>query len=152
GPWGSEASLPELVSGGTTYDYQYNYIIPEELDEKNLRLIGLIQKYDTDSSKCEILNAKDIFLDLISFVPADDSTFMNLNIYPNPANEILIIELANFDNDTGIEIMDIRGKLYFESASGYRTNSIDVSGYPKGIYFVVLQNEGLLITHKVILK
>ena len=56
-----------------------------------------------------------------------------LNIYPNPANEILYIQNLN---NSEIQIFDISGKLIFENQAISGNLNIDVSNYNSGLYFI----------------
>lgn len=64
-----------------------------------------------------------------------NNTFVQ--VYPNPANEILFIE--NLSN-AYIQIFDIRGQLLFEKYSVSNNVNIDVSNYNTGIYFLKISN------------
>lgn len=55
-----------------------------------------------------------------------------LNIYPNPANNLLQIEIAN-KNITSINIFDISGK---QQLAFTNNNNIDVSSLINGVYFI----------------
>lgn len=64
----------------------------------------------------------------------DDIQTQNaLNLYPNPANNVLNIELKE---DTYIEIVNLLGKTVATQKLNAGVNSIDVSGLTSGIYFI----------------
>ena len=86
GPWGSAGSLPNYVVDGNSYNYTYNYTIPEEFEASNLRIIGIIQKFNSDSSKCEVYNALDMYLDFTSSIKRQNSSSSSIHLYPNPAH------------------------------------------------------------------
>ncbi len=68
------------------------------------------------------------------------------NIYPNPAQDVLTIEMVKTLADVSISIVDIQGRTIHAQALTQLTNSIDVSAMVKGTYFVLY----LDTTNKVI--
>ncbi len=70
----------------------------------------------------------------------------NLNIYPNPAHDYILIT-NNTSHKTNIEIIDITGKVY-KSNILVRQSKIDISNLESGIYFVKVGEQ----TQKLIVK
>ncbi|MGB3948191.1 MAG: PKD domain-containing protein, partial [Bacteroidia bacterium] len=68
----------------------------------------------------------------------------SLNIYPNPTNGTLTIELLAYVGTNKVFIMNALGQMmYADSVQGIGGNikkQVNVSAYPKGIYSVVLEN------------
>ena len=60
-----------------------------------------------------------------------------ISIYPNPANDILFIQSDNQLSYSGT-VSGIDGKIILNFTT---SNSIDVSGLNKGIYFLTLNSE-----------
>jgi hypothetical protein len=65
-------------------------------------------------------------------------------IYPNPANDQLIIELASESPDATVTIYSSDGKLIFQEHPELNKIQLDVNSFPKGIYHVSLQLNGQL--------
>jgi len=66
-----------------------------------------------------------------------DDDVAKLKIYPNPANEILNIELSNIiEGSATIEIYDLNGKLCYYKVinTSQKLQSIDIRSILKGIY------------------
>lgn len=64
----------------------------------------------------------------------EDQNFINnITIYPNPARDILNIELANATTIQKVEILSITGQI-LKSFGSYNEN-LDISSLPKGLYF-----------------
>lgn len=74
----------------------------------------------------------------ISGVYADD---LNLKLYPNPTNNIINIEL-NSKNEKAI-ITNLLGQKIVEVNLESTKNTIDVSTFEKGIYFLSIENRNL---------
>lgn len=66
----------------------------------------------------------------------EDQTLESVNIYPNPAKDIINIE--NIDDLVSVEIYSVIGKQVYKGASD---TSIDVSGLNAGVYLLKLINE-----------
>lgn len=83
-------------------------------------------------------------------LPVKETT-MDVNIYPNPNNGVFTIETGNASKTT-VEIYDALGKKVkgFEQEGG--TSTVDLSGYPKGIYMVKMVSDGKLSSKKIILE
>ena len=68
---------------------------------------------------------------------------MSLTVYPNPTtNELNIIAQNDIQADAKLVICDVQGKIILEENknihSGNNAWNINVSNYPKGLYFVKL--------------
>ncbi len=70
-----------------------------------------------------------------------------LVIYPNPASDVIQVK-SSTEAIHSISITDILGKtIYSEANIDTQLKSIDVSGFPEGLYFVTLNNQ---VTKKII--
>lgn len=79
-------------------------------------------------------NGKDsitVTLDVCDNIEELEAQF---TIYPNPASEILNIELTNPSSSTQIEIYDMKGALVMQLDRSGSKISINVSNLPKGMY------------------
>jgi hypothetical protein len=73
------------------------------------------------------------------------------SIYPNPANENVLIKLNTKPEKPIIaEIIDILGKVYVRSQISDEINNIDLSAIPKGTYVVRIINQDSVTSHKLI--
>lgn len=78
----------------------------------------------------------------------------NINIYPNPVNEILTIKGLE-QNKVSIQIFDVSGKLVYHNKLNVNQNKIEipVSHLEKGIYFIKIFNQfGKFLHTEKILK
>ncbi len=63
-----------------------------------------------------------------------------LQIFPNPVFSFLEIKgLGNISQNTQVEVFDLNGAQVFQS--NFLQEEIDVSNFPKGIYFLLVKNE-----------
>jgi len=79
---------------------------------------------------------------------AEEST---LNLYPNPASDIINFELNNSsDKEMKADIYDIQGRLIETINIAINETTIDISKLENGIYVLVLSNEENTYTKKFI--
>ena len=79
-----------------------------------------------------------------SLSPEPESYF---KVYPNPVNSALNIEA---DKSYNIRLMDLSGRLVFQTRmTGYH-QSINTSALPKGIYLIQLSNGQDVFTQKLV--
>ena len=72
-----------------------------------------------------------------------------VKLYPNPATEIIIIECAE---NAYIEIVDMLGQTVFYQKADDRVTTIDVNDLNPAIYFVRINQKGIISTHKLVIK
>lgn len=73
-----------------------------------------------------------------------------INIYPNPAMNLINIDGATFDSKiTGYKIYDISGKAYMNAAVTNNTFSIDASALGKGMYYIQMNTAAGIVTKPV---
>lgn len=73
----------------------------------------------------------------------------SIKIYPNPAKNILHIELPNQFKDFNVEITDMTGKLVLKTEN---QNEINISGIDSGNYIVTITFNGEKISKKIIIE
>lgn len=77
------------------------------------------------------------------------NTLEAVKIYPNPAKNVLNIELPKHSKDFNVEISDMTGKLVLESKN---KNEINISGVESGNYMVTISLTDEKISKKIIIK
>ena len=79
------------------------------------------------------------------------AVFLGLNLFPNPAADVLNIKLPNQTSPVDIQLVDVNGQVVYEQ-DAVATNklSIDVSGYRSGVYALVLQTRAAGSGSKVV--
>jgi hypothetical protein len=82
---------------------------------------------------------------------------ININIYPNPARDYIIVELGNYSEMKNylIEIFNQLGKIVFESKVNQPQYEISLSSWSgKGVYFLKFydRNKTLIAVKKIIIQ
>lgn len=75
----------------------------------------------------------------------------SLNIYPNPTNNLLNIELPKYSEGTKAEIIDVNGKVIFSKEILSNREQLNLSKLTKGIYFIRLQFRKTMLIEKIII-
>ncbi len=76
----------------------------------------------------------------------------SVNIYPNPANEQLFIDLKNIKG-TNLTLIDITGKeVYSSDITGKNKVSISLRDYDSGVYFVTITSKNEKLAYKLVVS
>jgi hypothetical protein len=77
-----------------------------------------------------------------------------LKVYPNPTTGILNIIIKETTSPVVLSVMNIQGQLvYNEKLSDNNTiKQLDISGFPKGIYFLKFMNDDIVKVAKVMVE
>ena len=78
-----------------------------------------------------------------------DNDFATIALYPNPTSDVLTI--SNIENAT-IEIYNLLGQVMTTKTNSSNQETIDVSGYRSGTYFIKISNQELTTTKKFVVK
>ncbi len=74
-----------------------------------------------------------------------------VSVYPNPVSELLSIDVGELE--TGIiQLYNVAGQLQEEKVFDSRLNTMDVSGYSTGAYFLKVSTEKGSFSKKVLIK
>lgn len=75
-----------------------------------------------------------------------------LSIYPNPAKDVLNVVIASNVTVLSYRLINILGEVVLESNQNYSNEklSLDISGFPKGQYALVVNTDKEVITKKVL--
>ena len=79
---------------------------------------------------------------------AGDLSTGEINAYPNPVHGLLNLSISSEVNQKCIvKMIDLIGKQMllqtFELAKGENLNTFDLTGFAKGLYFIVIERDGL---------
>jgi len=83
----------------------------------------------------------------------DNNDRNKFTVYPNPANEILNLDLKDLsDKNILLEIFDIKGRTIFEKCLNNDIhNEVNISDIPEGIYMLKVSSENYNSTQKLII-
>ncbi len=79
----------------------------------------------------------------------------NINVFPNPSNGIINIQITSQSSNAQLRIMDASGKIVYNerinTLNGQYNNTIDLSNNAKGVYSLQIITNNQVITKKVVL-
>ena len=95
------------------------------------------------------------FFEICAYIPdftaVEDEVFAyGFSVYPNPANDIVNIEVENLDANGTVLLMDMAGRLITQEPLRQGKLQLDLSNYPAGVFFIVLDVDGKTQTKKLI--
>jgi len=110
----------------------------------------IVKLYATDKKSCVDSNSVKVSIlsTGIDMIAKDHS----IKIYPNPTVDYFYVDLPS--NSSTLRLFDVQGKEVFikENMKSQPSLRVDVSDFPAGVYYVVIQNEANNYTSKLIKK
>ncbi|MFA6151359.1 MAG: SBBP repeat-containing protein [Chitinophagaceae bacterium] len=82
----------------------------------------------------------------------ESSIQSNIRIYPNPASDILKVEIPDAGQNTSIEVINVLGVVMEEYKHAGAINSLDFNSFAPGIYFIKVKNGDEQLSVSKILK
>lgn len=82
----------------------------------------------------------------------DNVNTYGVNIFPNPAKDVLNINLENVNTNTSLIVKDVLGKTVIAMQAISSNNILDVKQLTKGIYFVEISDNKTNYTEKIIIR
>ena len=81
----------------------------------------------------------------------ENTSLSNISIFPNPANDVINVNLRNITTEVNITMMSVDGKVIYQLNNITDKNvSIDISNNSKGIYFLRIGSNNEFKVYKVI--
>jgi hypothetical protein len=76
-----------------------------------------------------------------------------VKVYPNPSIGLLNIAIENYVGEVTINVFDTNGRSVFSKTGDYlSSNSINLSGFQKGIYILNIIGDNVSYSEKIILQ
>jgi hypothetical protein len=119
----------------------------------NVTSAGIYTVTVTAYNGCQTI--KSVRINMPSGINNAIEDVIQVKIYPNPANDILNLEIdVNGYNELKYELLNSQGMLISNSiikTDRLYNETIDISGYSKGIYYLRIYNRNLIHVSKVII-
>jgi len=156
GAWGTYGSIPSSVTGGSTYTKTYTKTFPTTWNYSRVKLVAVIQKYNSNDEKREIINASEHSLNIVTDVEKV-SSIINYSIYPNPTNNFINLNFnLNNSKNISVSIVNSLGQEVYNNTdnyySGFNYLEIDCKNWSKGIYLIQINDGNIINTEKVIIN
>jgi len=77
-----------------------------------------------------------------------------LNIYPNPSDTYIVLNLSNYDEKAMvISIYDLLGKLVYRNENAKNQEYVlNIEEYENGVYFISVNSSRMTITDKIVIR
>lgn len=153
-----------LVSLNLRNGNNANFILPSNTGKKSvsalytsflgLKTLGCIQVDDENYSNANWSSIKEsttTYSNTCKNLGVDESVFSQAVVYPNPTKGELNIKNVNLEK---ANVYNTLGQLVksFKLNSDIKDNNINLSGLPKGVYYIYLINENSATVKKVIVE
>jgi hypothetical protein len=160
----SSAYINSFLLRDTTGGGLWTYTFPEEdmiLDNaevmlnqwRNLDTIPVDEMLALENDLAEMAYDELVeWYSIITSVDGPEFAMNEFNIYPNPANNNVSIDLQPGVKVTSIEILDIQGKTLMHQQIKDMSLSFDVSTFQAGLYFVRIQTGKGIEVEKLVIQ
>lgn len=145
------------VDGVSTYTWQPGNVMNYEVSftpsaSQTYTCVGL------EINNCKTSGIVDVVVDPCTGIHAYEPYDLKFRIYPNPAKEILNLEINTNNNNNvsplSLQITDAVGRIIFEEKTGGTKDhhhAIDILNFDNGIYFIKVQSpDGLISSRKFV--
>lgn len=133
GYMGQTGTVPTTISDGTVASHTFNYTVPGTSTWSNMRAVAML----IDQNTGEIINAA---VGEPAGAGINNLEEITMNVYPNPATDVVNVEFEAQDKDYNVEIIDLQGRVVmagqYSNLSGKQLISVPVSEFDKGSYMV----------------
>lgn len=94
-----------------------------------------------------------VYYNNVATLLKDVNSNLEFNIFPNPNNGQFEINYSSSTNlKTEIRVLDVLGKVVYQTEMTDDKVLIDLNTQSAGIYYVVLMSENKLITKKIVVE
>ncbi|MCK4638469.1 MAG: T9SS type A sorting domain-containing protein, partial [Bacteroidales bacterium] len=109
----------------------------------------------TDENGCKAESAVSVNVEECAGIEELDN--LNIGIYPNPNNGTFTLKLNSSEiNKINYRIVNSIGNVLFKvkdvQINGEYENTIDLSDYSEGIYFLIIENKKGIINKKIVIQ
>lgn len=157
GSWGTYNSIPASVNAGQIITKTYTTTLTSTWNASRIKLVAIVQKYNSNSSLREILNASEHDLTIVTGMESLSNNVV-WSVYPNPFYNITNVYYAlENDSDVNISVYDNTGKLVYNKnngkmPAGNHFTDIDGSDWSAGMYLIQIRAGESLFSKKIILN
>lgn len=131
---GDSISFTYSIANNAEWDFSQMFTYTILNDDTNKEIIQSYAALPSDNSLDNITPA-DSTVSSIDVIDISN----NLDVYPNPVDDLLNIDLESGENSTA-QVFDVSGKLLLEKVFDFQTQ-IDFSDFVEGMYFLAIENE-----------
>ncbi|MBS1625058.1 MAG: choice-of-anchor J domain-containing protein [Bacteroidetes bacterium] len=146
--WGTGSVIPSAPAAGSSYSKTYTLTLNPSWRNHFIKLVGVVQEYNTSTQRRYILNAAETTLLDVNTSIRETAQLNKLGIYPNPASTMAKLDIDLKKNETvEISVVNSLGQTVSEPNSvllnaGAHTVNIPVAHLANGLYTVKVTVDG----------
>lgn len=80
---------------------------------------------------------------------SESDALAQISIYPNPANDYLVVDVAQTESDDFYQLVDLNGRVVATGALKQPKTNVDLSGLESGSYFIRVRVADEVSVHKL---
>jgi hypothetical protein len=146
---GQANSVPAVITDGQVVNYTFNYTIPATSTRANMHAVAVL----IDQSNGEIVNA---IQGSLSGASIGEVETIGMEVYPNPATDVVNVKFVGNGGDYQIAITDLAGRQVASTslvnASGAQSVALPIAEFSAGNYLVTIAKDGASYTQNLIVK
>lgn len=115
----------------------------------------ILRVIDFNNGDGGVINSVSLSICNLERSPLNTSDYLSskVSIYPNPANDVITVNLSdNLQGETNFILYDIQGRAILEKNTLNSSTTINVNNLTEGIYLLSIKNGELQTTQKIIVK
>jgi plastocyanin len=101
-------------------------------------------------------DTKDVVLQNCTGINDGKGSPANLSVYPNPTSGMITIKASSVSSAASVRITDMQGRVLVseqvDAKSGSIDKTYDLSGFPKGVYFVGVNGDNSSAGKKILVR
>ncbi len=148
---GQAGSVPAVITDGQVASYTFNYTVPATSVLANMHVTVLL----IDQTTGVVVNAKEYELSEAGLNAISKDEF-KLNVYPNPASDLINVSFEANNTDYAVTVNDLSGRTVltnnYSNLSGSQSIAVPVNELVAGTYLVTVSTEGVSYTQQVVIK
>ena len=111
----------------------------------------------TDEIGCQVSQIVEVLASVCDGIGEEESLKNEINIYPNPAENQLFVELKNEKNEPiDMRLYNVLGEMIYEKMAKNNLQNdvftLDISQIPSGTYFLQIGKDASFVTKKMIIS
>ncbi len=110
---------------------------------------GMIYVEETSSVGCTAIDSFEV---VILFVGVEETHENAIAVFPNPASEVLNIQLPDSFSTATISLSDLQGRTVVQPNVANGTEQIATDHLPSGMYILHIEYPNLHLTHQVVIR
>ena len=141
--------MPATITDGQTVNYTFTYAVPSTSNSAKMSAVVVL----IDNATGEIINAEK---QAISAANVNEMETIALNVYPNPASDVLNVTFEANNADFVITLTDLQGRVIsskeMTNLNGTQVVTFSTGDVAAGSYIVTVASNGTQTTKNVVVK